>query len=49
MTNKQKKSMKHQINEMVKALEYARSLDEAWEIEEAIIELENKLYSKWAK
>lgn len=38
-----KTEIREQINEMVKALDYARSIDEAWDIEEGIIELENML------
>ena len=39
--------MKKELNGLIEALEFARNLDEAWEIEEAIIELENKIYTKW--
>ncbi len=46
MTLEQKASIKKQINDMIYALENARNLDEAWEIEEGIIELENMLYGK---
>lgn len=46
MTKEQKVQIKKQINEMICALDYARDLNEKWEIEEAIIELENKLYRK---
>ena len=45
-SRKEKQKIKQQINEMVRALDYARSLDEAWDIEQGIIELENKLYNK---
>jgi len=49
MTPEEKQNIKNQINEMVKALEYARSIDEAWDIEQGIIELENMLYKKEVK
>ena len=39
-----KQEIRNQINEMVKALDYARSIDEAWDIEQGIIELEDMLY-----
>ena len=44
MTQEQKQELKKQINEMIYALDYARDLNERYEIEESIIELENKLY-----
>lgn len=44
MTKEQKESIKRQINEMIYALDNARDLNEAYEIEEGIIELENMLY-----
>ena len=46
MTREQKQAIKNQINEMIYALDNARDLNEAWEIEEGIIELENTLYGK---
>ena len=46
MTREQKQAIKNQINEMIYALDNARDLNEAWEIEEGIIELENMLYGK---
>lgn len=46
MTMQEKQIIKNRINEMVYALDNARNLDEAWEIEEGIIELENMLYRK---
>ena len=46
MTQQEKQVIKRQINEMIIALDYARDLNEAFEIEEGIIELENKLYRK---
>lgn len=44
MTSEQKQKIKNQINEMIYTLDNARDLNEAWEIEEGIIELENMLY-----
>lgn len=46
MTQEQKARIKKQINDMIYSLENARDLNEAWEIEEGIIELENMLYRK---
>lgn len=46
MTHEEKQKIKNQINEMIKALDNARSINEAWDIEEGIIELENKIYKK---
>lgn len=45
-SRKEKQKIRKQLNEMIHALDYARSLDEAWDIEQGIIELENKLYNK---
>ena len=45
MTKEQKDSIKKEINEMSYSLDNARNLDEKWEIEEAIIELENMIYN----
>lgn len=46
MTKKQKEKIKKQINDMIYALDYARDLNERFEIEEGIIELENMIYKK---
>lgn len=43
MTNEQRQAIREQINKMVASLDDARSLDEAWDIEEGIKELEDML------
>ena len=46
MTKEEKQRIKHIINNLVYSLDYARNLDEAYEIEQDIIALENMLYNK---
>lgn len=43
MTKEQRQAIREQINKMVASLDDARSLDEAWDIEEGIKELEDML------
>lgn len=43
MTSEQRQAIREQINKMVASLDDARSLDEAWDIEEGIKELEDML------